>query len=113
MTPLPALSTQLDAFRLIVQHGGISNAARASGQSKSNLSGQLGSLEQQINTRLCHRTPFSLTRHGRQMSLIESGLRTAHGEELSLPGERVVEGLPDGFGAVLFHFQRSRACPSP
>lgn len=53
--------SKLQSFALVVQHGSLSAAARASGASQPTLSRHIASLEEEMGVRLFDRTPDGLT----------------------------------------------------
>jgi len=88
MTP-----TQLRAFHLVAESGSFSAAARASGLSQPNLSGQVTALEKAYGVRLFERRGRSVapTETGRQLHAITARLFALHDEARALlAGEQVL-----------------------
>lgn len=81
MTP-----SQLRAFHLVAESGSFSAAARASGLSQPNLSGQVTALERAYGVRLFDRRGRSVTptETGRQLQLVSTRLFTAEQEARAL-----------------------------
>ena len=87
--------TEMEAFAMVVDQGGFTDAARKMGISKSAVSKHVSSLETRLGARLLNRTT-------RSVSLTEPG-RRLHSQCAPL-----LEGISEAEQEVLTHLQREK-----
>lgn len=97
------------SFAAVVEHGGFSAAARATGQSKASLSQQVSRLEQRLDTQLLYRSTrrVSLTKSGEVLIDYARRILNAEGEAVDAlnalgtdPSGTVSVTMPVSFGEI-------------
>lgn len=106
---MPNLLSEMRSFALVVEHGGFSAAARATGVSKARLSQHVSRLEEAVSAQLLHRSTrsISLTRagevmlaHGRQVLTAQDEAFDAVEALAALPKGPVGITVPVSFGEM-------------